>query len=71
MFSEEANKPADLSKPIIFSKSRKIPEQSGDMESPTKKKFKKSINKQKKAVLSFNDEEDEDYDISHEESREH
>lgn len=58
-FLEEANKPADLSKPIIFKKT-KAPEESVNAESPPNKKVKKSKKEQKKAVLSFNDEENED-----------
>lgn len=55
---EEANAPADLSKRIIFKKN-KIPEAESDAgDKPVKKKIKKT--KQERAVLSFN-EDDDDY----------
>ncbi|KAF7379218.1 hypothetical protein HZH68_017063 [Vespula germanica] len=54
---EEAAAPADLSKRIIFSKD-KLKKRTLDLvEGPDNKKIKK--NKHKKAILSFNDEEEE------------
>lgn len=54
---EEAAAPADLSKRIIFSKNKLKNKSSNSAEEPASKKVKK--NKQKKAVLSFNDEDEE------------
>nr|XP_033328289.1 uncharacterized protein KIAA1143 homolog [Megalopta genalis] len=54
---EDANAPADLSKPIVFKKKKDSTE--GDaVDKPVKKKMRKA--KQKKAVLSFNDNDDDD-----------
>ncbi|XP_076225230.1 uncharacterized protein KIAA1143 homolog isoform X1 [Nomia melanderi] len=53
---EEANTPADLSKRVIFKKNKKDTAESDAADKPAKKKIKKS--KQEKAVLSFNDNDD-------------
>ncbi|XP_078043410.1 uncharacterized protein KIAA1143 homolog [Augochlora pura] len=54
---ENANAPADLSKPIVFKKKKDATEPDA-VDKPVKKKMKKA--KQKKAVLSFNDNDDDD-----------
>ncbi|KAK2581906.1 hypothetical protein KPH14_002362 [Odynerus spinipes] len=54
---EEAAAPADLSKRIIFSKNKLKNKSSNSAEEPVSKKVKRD--KQKKAVLSFNDEDEE------------
>ncbi|XP_003707672.2 uncharacterized protein LOC100878317 [Megachile rotundata] len=55
---EEASAPADLSKRIIFRKNKISETESETVDKPVKKKIKRR--KQEKAVLSFND-NDEDY----------
>ena len=54
---EEANVPADLSKRIIFRKNKIVDPESDATEKPVKKKIKKA--KQEKAVLSFDDNDDD------------
>ncbi|CAK9804194.1 Uncharacterized protein KIAA1143 homolog [Anthophora plagiata] len=54
---EEANAPADLSKRIIFKKNKLTEGESDTLDKPVKKKIKKG--KQEKAVLSFNDNDDD------------
>ncbi|XP_076170622.1 uncharacterized protein KIAA1143 [Ptiloglossa arizonensis] len=54
---EEANTPADLSKRIIFRKSKIVEAESDTTAKPVKKKIKKT--KQEKAILSFNDNDDD------------
>ncbi|XP_046837291.1 uncharacterized protein KIAA1143 homolog [Vespa crabro] len=54
---EEAEAPIDLSKRVIFNKDKLKKRHSDTIDGSANKKVKKS--KQKKAVLSFNDEEDE------------
>ena len=54
---EEANAPADLSKRIIFRKNKIVDPESGADDKPVKKKIKKA--KQEKAVLSFDDNDDD------------
>ncbi|XP_043248929.1 uncharacterized protein KIAA1143 homolog [Colletes gigas] len=54
---EEANAPADLSKRIIFRKNKVVEGESDTADKPVKKKIKKT--KQEKAILSFNDNDDD------------
>ncbi|XP_076623502.1 uncharacterized protein KIAA1143 [Colletes latitarsis] len=54
---EEANAPADLSKRIIFRKNKVVEGESDTVDKPVKKKIKKT--KQEKAILSFNDNDDD------------
>ncbi|XP_076685514.1 uncharacterized protein KIAA1143 homolog [Andrena cerasifolii] len=54
---EEANAPADLSKRIIFRKNKIVDPESDVTDKPVKKKIKKA--KQEKAVLSFDDNDDD------------
>ena len=54
---EEANAPADLSKRIIFRKNKIVDPESDATDKPVKKKLKKA--KQEKAVLSFDDNDDD------------
>ena len=54
---EEANAPADLSKRIIFRKNKIVDPESDATDKPVKKKIKKA--KQEKAVLSFDDNDDD------------
>ncbi|XP_051163350.1 uncharacterized protein KIAA1143 homolog [Leptopilina boulardi] len=56
---EEANAPADLSKPIIFRKIKSSSKESNETDSPVIKKPKKE---QKKIILSFNDDDEEEED---------
>lgn len=58
-FLEEANAPADLSKPIIFRKIKSSSKESNETDSPVIKKPKKE---QKKIILSFNDDDEEEED---------
>ncbi|OAD52147.1 hypothetical protein WN48_02977 [Eufriesea mexicana] len=55
---EEANAPADLSKRIIFRKNKITKAESDIADRPVRKKIKTV--KQEKAVLSFNDDDEDD-----------
>ncbi|XP_043465117.1 uncharacterized protein KIAA1143 homolog [Leptopilina heterotoma] len=57
VLNKEANAPADLSKPIIFRKTKPSSKESNETDSPVIKKPKKE---QKKVVLSFNDDDEEE-----------
>ncbi|CAL7935549.1 unnamed protein product [Xylocopa violacea] len=56
---EEANGPADLSKRIIFRKNKITEGESDAVDKPVRKKIKKA--KKEKAVVSFNDDDEDEY----------